>query len=191
MERDYKKNCLPYDDEVNDPIIDNLKRELEGMTVLLSSKHASKAPSRLGKETEEVFDMKVTISEDIGDNSIANDDGGHVGVGTSRDRVESMQAPMQKFGINRSSTAKVEKVDVLRPAVEIENVDIPVAEFEKVVLVSIAEVEKAPKVPIPVPQVTKVVVVPVMIAQVEKAVEVPVPVAHVEKTSDVPVQMVV
>ncbi|KAJ8534771.1 hypothetical protein K7X08_016499 [Anisodus acutangulus] len=119
MEQDYIKNFLPYDDEETDPIMNNLKSELKGLTELNSSKHASKALSRFAKEPKEAFDVEVTHSEDFGGNSVANDDGGHVDAGTSRDRVEPSGG---------------------------QSVDVPAAEPEKVIRVPIAEVEKAPEV---------------------------------------------
>ncbi|KAJ8537599.1 hypothetical protein K7X08_000009 [Anisodus acutangulus] len=181
------------------------------MTELLSSKHASKAPSRFGKDPDEDFDVKVTHSEDIDGNSDTNDDGGHVGVGTSRDctepsggqsvqleqeklmqrvdRMNESQTPVQKFGIIRSSIVEVEKVDIPRPAAEVENVDVPIVELEKVIPVVVAEVEKAPEVTVPIAQVEKVAKVHVPAAQFEKAVEVIMPAAHDEKTTNIPAQV--
>ncbi|XP_059311018.1 uncharacterized protein LOC132062469 [Lycium ferocissimum] len=90
LEQDYMKNLLPYDDENNDPIIDELERELEGVTVLITPKNSSKASSRKGRESMEHFDEDYTQeagdnhSEDLGGNSAAKD---NVGVGTSMGRA--------------------------------------------------------------------------------------------------------
>ncbi|KAJ8538481.1 hypothetical protein K7X08_027702 [Anisodus acutangulus] len=92
------------------------------MTILISSKHALKAPSRFEKEPWKVFDVEVTLSEDIG-----------------------VQAPVQKFGIIRSPV-EIEKVDVPTPFAEVENVDVPASELEKVVPTPVSEVDEAPSV---------------------------------------------
>ncbi|XP_059309835.1 uncharacterized protein LOC132060960 [Lycium ferocissimum] len=90
LERDYMKNLLPYDDENNDPIIDELERELEGVIVLITPKNSSKASNRKGKESMEHFDKDYTQDakdnhpEDLGGNSAAKD---NIGVGTSMGRV--------------------------------------------------------------------------------------------------------
>ncbi|XP_060178111.1 uncharacterized protein LOC132608052 [Lycium barbarum] len=109
LEQDYMKNLLPYDDEINDPIIDELERELEGVTVLITPKNSSKASSRKGKKSMEHFDEDYTQeaednhSEDLSGNSTAKD---NVGVGTSmghaapRGQVEheQMKQCVEKIG---------------------------------------------------------------------------------------------
>ncbi|XP_059289696.1 uncharacterized protein LOC132043234 [Lycium ferocissimum] len=107
MEQDYMKDFLAFDDEVDDPTIDKLKTELEGVTILVTSQNGSKAPSRLRKEPKEnsdedahhalkrssrfekeskepSYDVKDIQSEDFG---------GNVGIGTSRGRAAPRGGP--------------------------------------------------------------------------------------------------
>ncbi|KAJ8567419.1 hypothetical protein K7X08_019627 [Anisodus acutangulus] len=71
----------------------------------------------------------------------------------------------------------------------VENIDVPTADLEKLVPMSVVEVEKAPKVPALVAEVEKVAEVPVPTAQVEKAIKVLVSAARDEKTVNVPAQV--
>ncbi|KAJ8550836.1 hypothetical protein K7X08_000206 [Anisodus acutangulus] len=200
MEQDYMKNFLPYDDEENDPIIDNLKNKLEGVTELHSSKHASKAPSRFAKESDEAFDVEFTYSEDIGSNLVTNDDRGHVGVGTSRDRAESVGAKLEQERLKQHVDSIEEFLNTLVAYVEggkfrrsekakkkenemtlKEKVQAPAQKFDNIRSPAV-EVD----VPRPVVEVENVDVhyFPMPTAQVEKAVEVIVPAAPDEKTTD-------
>ncbi|XP_059284042.1 uncharacterized protein LOC132037534 [Lycium ferocissimum] len=153
LEQDYMKNLLPYDDENNDPIIDELERELEGVTVLITPKNSSKASSRKGKESMENFDEDYTQeaednhSEDLGGNSAAKD---NVGVGTSmgraapsgqveheqlKQRVEKIEESLKVLvtyiegeRIRKSEKAKKKKETLNEAAGEVEvDVDQPIA----------------------------------------------------------------
>ncbi|KAJ8558050.1 hypothetical protein K7X08_004816 [Anisodus acutangulus] len=87
---------------------------------------------------------------------------------------EKVQTPASKFGIIHGLTVEVEKVDV--PVVEPEKVNVPADELEKVVPVTVAKVEKAPK-------------VIASVAQVKKTLEVIMPAALDEKTTNVLAQV--
>ncbi|XP_060189462.1 uncharacterized protein LOC132618424 [Lycium barbarum] len=155
LEQDYMKNLLPYDDENNDPIIDELEREPEGVTVLITPKNSSKPSSRKGKESMENFDEDYTQeaednhSEDLGGNSAAKD---NVGVGTSmgravpsgqvehdqlKQRVEKIEESLKVLvtyvegeRIRKSEKAKKKKETLNEAAGEVEvdvDVDQPIA----------------------------------------------------------------
>ncbi|KAJ8541898.1 hypothetical protein K7X08_016764 [Anisodus acutangulus] len=95
MNEDYMKILFPYDDEASDHMIDALKAELEGVTVLISPNHGSRAPSSPGKEHKELYDELDTQPEDLYGNSLAKGDGGRFGVGTRRVRVEPRVSSVQ------------------------------------------------------------------------------------------------
>ncbi|KAJ8532986.1 hypothetical protein K7X08_015875 [Anisodus acutangulus] len=167
------------------------------------------------KEPEEAVDVEATHSEDIGGHSIANDDGGHVGIGTYRDRAEpngsqSVQLEQEKLKqrvdrmdeclntlvtyvegkkFRRSEKAKKKENErTLR-----EKVQEPQLKFG-IIHSPAVEVEKVDvpaaeleKVDVPAAEPDKVIPMPV--AEVEKTPDIIVPAATDEKTSDVPAQV--
>ncbi|KAJ8569940.1 hypothetical protein K7X08_006517 [Anisodus acutangulus] len=140
------KSFLEYDDEGKDPMIDNLKSELEDVTLLVIEKNASKANDLSDEENTQhasnapsKLENEDTQSEDID------------GIGTSRSgksvQVEHegpqqreedggvlddschlcFQAPVQKIGIIKAPTPAVE-VDVPRSTTQVEKtINVPMA----------------------------------------------------------------
>ncbi|KAJ8541958.1 hypothetical protein K7X08_016824 [Anisodus acutangulus] len=132
--------------------------------------YASKDPSRFGKELKELFDEEVTHSEDFDDNSITKDDGGHVGIGTSRDRAKPSGDPLVQLEQEKLKQC-VEKME----------------ESLKVLFTYVERggggfrsIEKTKK---------KQRTLKEKVGEVEKATDVPVPTAPVEKATNVPAQV--
>ncbi|KAJ8532630.1 hypothetical protein K7X08_012553 [Anisodus acutangulus] len=101
---------------------------------------------------------------------------------TLKDKV---QAIVQKFNIIKVNVGVKLTSEVLISAIEVEKVDVhrSTIELEKIVLVSVFEVEKAASVPMLVAQAAKTTEVPMPCAQVEKATQVHVSVARVQKAT--------